>query len=47
MTTTWALREYEAGGGYVYNDELRTYNTSGTLYNYEDAPTVWTLTNKS
>lgn len=47
MTTTWALREYEAGGGYVYNDELRTYNTSGTLYNYEDAPTSWNYQSKN
>lgn len=47
MTTTWTLREYEAGGGYLYDDALRAYDVSGVLYNYEDAPTTWDLQTKN
>jgi len=45
--TDWTYRDIEAGAGYAYDDVLRNYDTAGILYNYEDAPTVWTLTNKS
>ena len=44
--TDWSYRDIEAGGGYKYDDALRTYDTAGVMYDYEDAPTVWTFTNK-
>lgn len=45
--TTWTERTIEAGGGYAYNDVARAYNVSGTLYNYEDAPTTWSYPSKN
>ena len=45
--SSWLFNEYEAGGGYIYDYIGRNYDVSGTLYNYEDAPTVWSYQNKN